>query len=225
MRQRWSNLLFLHWRMPAEQIQATLPAGLYADTFGGDAWVGIVPFHMERIRPSGLPAFPGVSWFLELNVRTYVHDDNGVPGVWFYSLDCNQPLAVEVAHRFFHLPYCHALMSAEVRDGRVDYQCRRETDEARGAGFSYDLCRSGAPAEPGTLEFFLVERYLLYSANEAGSVFRGRVFHPPYRIAPVACREWSTEPARLDGLVLPDGPPQSILGAEPVDVNVFPLTR
>ena len=48
---------------------------------------------------------------MELNLRTYVHDDSGNAGVWFFSLDCNQPLAVEIARRAFHLPYEHAVMS------------------------------------------------------------------------------------------------------------------
>lgn len=225
MQQRWSRLLFLHWPVPVGMLQAKLPPGLHVDTHDGVAWLGIVPFYMERIRPVALPPMPGVSWFLELNVRTYVHDDDGVPGIWFFSLDCNQPFAVEVARRFFHLPYQHALMSAEETDGRVRYRCQRETDGASDAVFNYDVCRIGSPADPGTLEFFLAERYLLFSATADGSLFTGRVHHAPYRLAPVACEEWSTEPARLNGLDLPHTPPASILGAETVDVRIFPLMK
>jgi hypothetical protein len=112
MRQRWSRLLFLHWPMEPDVIQATLPPGLTVDTFDGRAWIGVVPFFMERIRPVFCPPVPGISWFLELNVRTYVHNEQGNSGVWFYSLDCNQPLAVEIARRLFHLPYQHAEMKA-----------------------------------------------------------------------------------------------------------------
>ncbi|RYD26824.1 MAG: DUF2071 domain-containing protein, partial [Verrucomicrobiaceae bacterium] len=119
MFQRWSGLLFLHWRMNPEEIQRRLPHGLHVDTFGGKAWVGVVPFFMERIRPVGIPAVPWLSWFLELNVRTYVYDDKGRPGVWFFSLDCNQPVAVEFARKIFHLPYQHAAMNAEGAGGGV----------------------------------------------------------------------------------------------------------
>jgi len=108
MFQQWRDLLFLHWEYPAEAIQATLPAGLFVDTFAGKAYLGVVPFFMQKIRPRFLPAVPGISDFMELNLRTYVHDRAGVPGVWFYSLDANQWLAVQVARNFFHLPYEYA---------------------------------------------------------------------------------------------------------------------
>lgn len=225
MRQRWSDLLFLHWPVPAETIQARLPRGLYADTFNGTAWLGVVPFFMDRIRPVLLPPLPGVSWFLELNVRTYVHDENGVPGVWFHSLECNQPLAVVTAQRFFHLPYRHAVMSADRQGDHIHYFSRREYADTYGAGYRYDRCRVGVPAEPGSLEFFLVERYHLFSANPDGGLFRGTVHHEPYRIAQTHCSEWSSEPIRLDGFQVPEGLPVSILAAEPVDVSVYPLRR
>ncbi len=101
MHQRWTDLLFLHWEYPLEALQSTLPAGLFVDTFRGKAYLGIVPFFMRNIRPRFLPALPGISNFMEMNLRTYVHDRSGVPGVWFYSLEANQRLAVEVARRFF----------------------------------------------------------------------------------------------------------------------------
>ena len=96
-RQRWNQLLFAHWEIDSATVQASLPGGLYVDTFAGAAYLGIVPFAMERVRPAWLPALPWVAWFLELNVRTYVHDAMGRPGVWFYSLDCNRALAVAIA--------------------------------------------------------------------------------------------------------------------------------
>jgi uncharacterized protein YqjF (DUF2071 family) len=126
LRQRWSELLFLHWPFSSEVIQASLPKGLYVDTFDGQAWVGIVPFYMDRVRPVFFPPVPGISWFLELNVRTYVHDETGEPGVWFYSLDCNLPLAVAIARRFYHLPYEHAEMSVHKHGDEIHYAAQRE---------------------------------------------------------------------------------------------------
>lgn len=131
-RQRWTDLLFLHWEVDPAPVQATLPAGLYCDTFEGRAYVGIVPFFMERVRPAFFPPLPWVSWFLELNVRTYVHDEQGLPGVWFYSLDCNQPMAVRIARRCFRLPYFHARMTARRNGSVIDYHCQRQgSREAR----------------------------------------------------------------------------------------------
>lgn len=222
MRQRWAGLLFLHWPVPVEMIAARLPAGLHVDTHEGVAWIGVVPFFMDRVRPVCLPPVPGLSWFLELNVRTYVHDAEGNPGVWFFSLDCNQPLAVEIARRAFHLPYQHAEMSAARDGGRIRYQCRRRS-AASSAGFDYAAAAGGSPAVEGSLDWFLVERYLLFSADRNGRLFTGRVHHDPYRIAETDCSAWSAAPLGWEGFPVPEGPPASIRVAEPVDVSVFPL--
>ena len=223
MHQRWADLLFLHWPIDPAVLAARLPAGIHVDTFGGDGWIGVVPFFMQRVRPTGLPPLPWLSWFMELNVRTYVHDDFGNPGVWFFSLGCNQPLAVEVARRFFHLPYEHAEMHCNRAHDDIQYFCRRKSAEATGASFQYKRPTETRLAEPGSLEWFLVERYLLFSANRAGRLFCGRVHHEPYQIAFGGCGEWSTEPLRLDGFPTPSEPPASILTAAPVEVKIFPL--
>lgn len=221
MRQRWSKLLFLHWRVDPDLLHPRLPAGLHLDLHEGQAWLGVVPFFMERIRPVGLPPVPGLSWFLELNVRTYAHDDTGTPGVWFFSLDCNQPLAVEIARHRFHLPYEHAAMQARQEDA-IHYTCRRKS-EPEAASFSYRPDGPVSVAEPGSLEFFLAERYLLFSASPEGRLHTGRVHHPPYQLQPARCERWSTLPIHWNLIDLPDAPPESALFAEHVDVSVFPL--
>src|SRR5260370_5883335 len=113
MFQRWVHLLFMHWKFDPEMVQQTLPRGLTVDTYGGMAWIGIVPFCMRRVRPAVL-TFRS-SNFLELNLRTYVRDQNGRPGVWFYSLDANHPLEVSTARFLFCLPYQHAKLQVERR--------------------------------------------------------------------------------------------------------------
>jgi len=223
-RQRWSDLLFAHWKMDAQAVQATLPPGLFVDTLDGEAYVGIVPFFMERVRPAWLPPLPWISWFLELNVRTYVHDADGQPGVWFYSLDCNQPLAVAVARRFFHLPYFHARMSAKRRDGAIQYHCQRRGETGEPWRYEWRPGTHAAPAEPGTLEFFLIERYVLFSSDREGQLHEGRVHHAPYRIHTPVVSALSTGPAHLAGFDL-RGDPVSLLGAKSVDVSIFPLKR
>ncbi|HBE22702.1 MAG TPA: hypothetical protein DDW21_04525 [Verrucomicrobiales bacterium] len=221
MKQQWADLLFLHGRMDAEALQKRLPAGLWIDTFENEAWVGIVPFFMNRIRPCYLPAVPRLSWFLELNVRTYIHDDAGNPGVWFFSLDCNQTLAVKIAQNIFHLPYEHAQMHATRLDGMIDYRCRRDgCDET--AHYRYEPCSEGKEATAGTLEYFLLERYRLFSANKAGNIFTGDVHHSPYRFREARCEVLSSLPALWDGLEFPI---ESVFSAESVNVEVFPLRR
>jgi uncharacterized protein YqjF (DUF2071 family) len=225
MRQRWAGLLFLHWEVDPSIIADRLPLGLHVDLFEGKAWLGVVPFFMQRVRPVGLPPVPWLSWFHELNVRTYVYDEQGNPGVWFFSLDCNQPLAVEIARRAFHLPYNHATMSSANSGAHIQYRSRRKSADARDAAFDYEMPSSTRPAERGSLEWFLVERYLLFSSNPFGGLFCGRVHHAPYQISPATCTRWSTEPLRLDGFPEPDSRPASMLTAAAVDVKIFPLRR
>jgi uncharacterized protein YqjF (DUF2071 family) len=220
--QRWNQLLFLHWQVEPSAVQATLPQGLHVDTFEGAAYVGIVPFFMERVRPAWFLSLPWISWFLEMNVRTYVHNDAGEPGVWFYSLDCNQPIAVIVARHFFHLPYEHARMTAKRVDGRIHYQCRRRAAVDSFSRYSWSPGSDAAPAAPGTLDFFLIERYLLFSINRAGQFFRARVHHEPYQLHSPILHEFSSEPARWVGFDL-SGAPLSVRGALGVDVSIHPL--
>ncbi|MEM6472319.1 MAG: DUF2071 domain-containing protein, partial [Planctomycetota bacterium] len=93
MRMTWSELLFAHWRVDPDKLARQLPAGVTLDTREGYAWVGVVPFLMTDVAPRFSPALPGLSRFLELNVRTYV-SVNGKPGVWFFSLDAENKIAV-----------------------------------------------------------------------------------------------------------------------------------
>jgi uncharacterized protein YqjF (DUF2071 family) len=199
MYMRWEQLLFLHWACDPADVQATLPPGLFVDTFDGRAWLGVVPFFMHDVRPVGLPPMPWVSDFLELNVRTYAYDARGVPGVWFYSLDCNQPLAVEAARRLFHLNYRHAEMSASIDPvtGGVSYRARRR-DADKETRFRYRATGDLRPAAPGSLDFFLVERYVLF-AHDGMRLGTGRVSHLPYEIRNAEVGEWDEVMLDLNG--------------------------
>lgn len=220
MHQRWENLLFLHWAIEPDLIQRTLPPGLHVDTFEGRGWLGIVPFAMRGVRPAGLPAFGPVSNFLELNVRTYVHNDRGVPGVWFYSLDCNQPLAVVIARMFFGLPYMHAKMTATFGPA-VDYRSVRRGTEKE-ARYAWKPDGPAQTAAPGTLEFFLLERYHLYSVRR-GKLLRGTVNHEPYAFRAARLDGFSLLPAESAGFGDLAGPPRHVCHADGVDVRILGL--
>lgn len=223
--QRWNRLLFAHWTVPAADIQSQLPAGLQVDTFAGTAYLGLVPFFMERVRPRGLPPVPGVSWFLELNLRTYVVDRAGRPGVWFFSLDCDQPLAVALGCGVFHLPYEHAAMDARLEGARCDYASRRRASRAPTDRFTWTAPQHGGrTAAPDSLEHFLVERYRLFAARPDGTLLTGLVRHAPYRLHDPVVERWSTGVARLAGFDL-EGPPVSLLSAEAVDVDIHAIAR
>src|SRR5438093_1905363 len=130
MAQTWDDLLFAHWRLPAEAIRPFLPDGLELDTYDGDAWIGMTPFRVSGLRLRGLLPLPRLSSFLELNVRTYVSARDR-PGIWFFSLDASSTLAVEVSRRTYDLPYFRARIVAEERAGWIEYECARAGEPGR----------------------------------------------------------------------------------------------
>lgn len=226
MSQDWNRLLFLHWEIAAETIQERLPKGLFVDTFEDRAFLGVVPFYMEKIRPVNCPPVPGISWFKELNLRTYVYDERAEPGVWFFTLECNQWLAVKLARLLFHLPYQHAKMTANEYDGTVHYHSRRKGDKHKHKqNFEYPHeATNHLTAEEGSLEFFLLERYRLYSTKN-GALYEGMVHHSPYQYAPSDITSYSTRTFSLCQFTEPDTPPISSLVGNKVSVEIFPLRK
>src|SRR5688572_14299587 len=187
MYQSWDKLLFLHWEMPVEALRPLIPEPLVIDTFRDKAWVGVTPLTIFNVRPVLLPPVPYLSSFDELNVRTYVHLD-GVPGVWFFSLDANSSLAVMGARLFFALPYFNADIEMTVADRSVDFRSERSGADARFLA-RWTIGDARAPAVPGSLDFFLLERYCLYAADEK-TIYRSRIHHRPWPLQ---------EPAELKG--------------------------
>lgn len=229
MRPKWLHLLFLHWAYDAEAVQKLLPAGLEVDTFDGHAYVGLVPFVMEQVRPVFVPNLGkwGDSYenFAELNVRTYVKR-NGVRGVWFFSLDAASLLATLAARVWFHLPYFKARMRfSSARNGDFRFFSRRLWPDSAPA-----ICRAryaieGEPkaARGGSLEQFLVERYVLFSLQN-GQLFSGRVHHTSYQIQRARLELLRENCVEAAGFSRPLGAPHALY-SRGVDVEVFPLER
>jgi len=225
MYQRWEELLFLHWSFDPSAVQETLPPGLRVDTFEGKAWIGVVPFFMSGVRPRFLPAVPGISSFQELNLRTYVMDEQGRRGVWFYSLDTSHRLPVWVARSFFHLNYLHASMRASRRDDVIEYYSQR-SGTAGSQRFAWKRTGEVRLAQEATLEHFLVERYRLFAYDsKRKQLLTGCVSHDPYQIQDVALSEYSTRLFELDGLSAPQGAPESVIASAGADVRIHPLER
>jgi uncharacterized protein len=180
MTQSWHDLLFAHWPVDARLLQEKVPSGLPIDTFDGQAWIGIVSFHITNLAPRGVPSIPFVSSFPELNVRTYVTLENK-PGVYFFSLDAGSTLAVTGARTLFHLPYFAATMETEVQGNSVQYRSQRTT-EMPVARFeaTYHPIGPVQPPVPGTLEHFLTERYCLYTVDGSFHARRLQIHHPPW---------------------------------------------
>ena len=228
MRQRWARLLFLHWEVPPESLARLLPPGLDLDTFEGRAFVGLVPFTMTGVRPVLLPAVPGLSDFHEVNVRTYVHHRGRDPGVWFFSLDAANAVAVKLARWTYRLPYHLARMRMDPPDGAADPRViAYESERLRPAPLParcrlrYEPTGNPAPAEPGTLEHFLAERYILY-AHARGRLFTGRVHHAPYPLQPARVLDLDETLIAANGIARPDSPPLAHYARE-VRVRIYPL--
>lgn len=184
MTQSWHDLAFAHWPVDQQQLRDALPAGLEIDIFEGQAWMGLVAFHMTNVAPRGVPALPWVSAFPELNVRTYVTVD-GKPGVYFFSLDAGNPVAVGLARSLVHLPYHSAMMSVDPRDGWYDYRSRRvTTGGVAAAEFDASYRPAGPVFEPaaGTLEHFLTERYCLYTIAPDHHLLTLDIHHKPWAL-------------------------------------------
>jgi uncharacterized protein YqjF (DUF2071 family) len=225
MHQRWEDLLFLHWQANADDIQRTLPPGLTVDCHDGKAYLAIVPFKMRAIRPRGLPPVPYLSNFLECNVRTYVHDAKGVPGVWFYSLDTDRWLAYWVARKCFRLPYVWSSMNSQMTGHNHRYQVRRRGEDEP-SDYVFESEAETRVTDPGSLDFFLLERYLLYSFNvRKNQLHRGRVYHKPYQMSEITNHRWNSNPIAWNALPEPTGPPVHACYSKRVVVEVFPLER
>lgn len=205
---RWLDLLFAHWPLPPEVLRPHLPEGLELDTFEGRAWIGVVPFRMARVRPRWSPPVPWLSYFPELNLRTYVIREDK-PGVWFFSLDAANPVAVRLARRFFHLPYFDADMVVERELSGVRYHSVRTHKNVPRAAFMGTYGPTGAiyRSRPGDLDHWLTERYCLYSSDGEGRLYRGEIHHEPWPLQPARARFGVCELTSGLGFDLPDEEP------------------
>ena len=238
MRQQWHHLLFLHWAVPAELLRPLIPAELEIDTFDGTAYVGLVPFTMTGVRPIWSPSVPGLSNFHEINVRTYVHYKGAAPGVWFFSLDAANAIAARLARATWALPYFFANMSLDYRAPagpllhtgpdarpyiRIGYQTERLWPHPIPAACSLEYGPVGpaAPARVGTLEHFLVERYVLYTADPR-RILRARIHHGPYPIQPASITNLSENMIAAAGIGRGDEEPLAHY-ASGVNVRIYGL--
>jgi uncharacterized protein YqjF (DUF2071 family) len=231
MRQNWHHLLFLHWEVPPQELQALVPAGLTIDTFDGKAYVGLVPFTLTGVRPILTPPLPWVSSFHEVNVRTYVHLDGQYPGIWFFSLDASSTIAVAAARAAYHLPYflSHIDFSATT-DAIPTITFDSKRDDPRGQRPANAHIRY-APMEGiintatvGTLDFFLIERYILYAADESHQLYRARVHHQPYPLQRADLLDCDETLVWAAGIKRPESAPLRHYASE-VNVKVYGLER
>ena len=219
LRQNWEDFLFLHFECPVDVIQRTLPKGLYVDTFNNKAFIGLIPFFVSVHRPCYFFSIPGLSSFYETNVRTYVYDEKGHPGIWFYSLSANSAFNVYMARHLFNLPYVNAEMHVTKKKELVDYRILREHVSSR---LIYEPEGGEFVAKPGTLDFFLLERYALFITNKKGELKKGRVYHEPYLLRNALVSEYDQALIELDGFQLDNTPVHQVCSTK-VKVQIYPL--
>jgi uncharacterized protein len=227
MRQTWHDLLFAHWPVAADLMRALVPPQLTLDTFAGEAWVGVVPFRMSGVRPRLLPPVPGLSAFPELNVRTYVRSPNPEqpkPGIYFFSLEATNPIAVTLARRFFYLPYFNAHMRV-LDDGRaIHYLSRRTHQGAPPATFEGHYAPTGPVfrSAPGSLDEWLTERYCLYTMDNRGATRIVEIHHLPWPLQLATAESEVNTMAAAAHIPLPATPPL-LHFARRLDMVAWPL--
>jgi uncharacterized protein len=204
---RWNDLAFLHWPVEYEALRPLVPEALELETRDGTAWLGITPFTMSRVRARFTPPLPGLSRFPELNTRTYV-SANGKPGVWFFSLEAGNRLAVLGARWVFGLPYHSAEMAVARRADGIGYRCLRTRSDGRDLRFEATYRATGpiARPDPDSLEHWLTERYCLYSMRR-GVLYRGEIHHARWPLQPASVELTENMMADPLGMDLGSAPP------------------
>ena len=225
MGMQWRELLFAHWIVDASVVRPLIPAALQLDLFEDRCYVGAVPFLMEQVTPRMVPPLPGLHAFPELNLRTYV-TLGGKPGVWFFSLDAGQRLAVRMARRLFHLPYFDARFEIAQAGGQMKYSAVRTHRAAAAAKFSatYQAVGPVYRSAAGTLDAWLTERYCLYSADTVGRTYRGEIDNQPWPLQRATATIHMNTLGDWLGIELK--PPPAVLHfAKSLDVRAWNLTR
>jgi uncharacterized protein len=221
MQQTWNDLLFAHWTVPRERLRALVPSELPLDSYDGQCWVAVAPFHMSGIRGRLMPPIPGTSALPELNVRTYV-TYGGKPGVYFFSLDAASRLAVWGARTFYKLPYFFAKMHVRDHEGWTEYTSSRASSPAEFRGH-YRPCGPVQLRAPGSLEHWLSERYCLYTVS-GGNVYRSEIHHPQWPLQDAEADFQSNTMAASAGVTLPSAIPL-LHFSKRLNVLIWPLKK
>jgi uncharacterized protein len=221
MAQTWHDLLFAHWPIDPTVLRSLVPPRLTLDLFQGHCWIGVVPFWMSHIHARGLPPFPGLSRFPELNVRTYVTLE-GKAGVYFFSLDAANLAAVWAARTFYHLPYFHAEMSSKVTNDWIVYSSHRQNAQAAFRS-RYRPTSNVQLTRHGTLEHWLTERYCLYT-TVGSEVFRAEVHHKSWPLQSAVAEIETNTVTDAAGIPELNGAPL-LHFSKKLEVLVWPLRR
>jgi uncharacterized protein len=206
--QTWQDLLFAHWRVDEAALREHVPPQIPIDTFDGSAWIGVTPFMVTGARPRFMLPIPGVARFPEVNVRTYATIE-GRPGIWFFSLDTPSRMAVAAARRVYRVPYFRSRIGMDRDGGRVRYGSERVDASGPKVGIDLEYGPTGPVhnAAPDSWEYWMSERYCLYTLDDEQRVVRGDIHHPPWPLQPAEATFVSNTMGREVGIDL-DGEPR-----------------
>jgi uncharacterized protein YqjF (DUF2071 family) len=223
MHQRWEDLLFLHWPVAPDVLRPLIPHNLELDTFEGQAYIGVTPFHLEDVRPPLLPALPWISSFDEINVRTYVLH-NGRPGIWFFSLDASKVLPVIGGRVLFNFPYFKATTQFDRQGQKYRFKMKRVGNSAASCHLNWQTTgtRLRAP-DLKSLAFFLVERYCAFSV-ENSIVSETRIYHHPWILEEAVAEVKSSTLISSLGLLEPAAQPL-VYFSKSLDVEIWPPVK
>jgi uncharacterized protein YqjF (DUF2071 family) len=209
----------MHWPVPVDVLRGRVPDELELDLYENEAYLGVVPFEMEGVRPWWWPKSCALS-FLETNLRTYVICD-GRPGIYFFSLEASSRLAVWGARAGWGLPYHYAHANVKRADDMIEYVTRRP-NSGPSHSVRYRIGGELGSSEPGTLQHYFLERYLLF-VERAGIVYSGQVHHLPYPAFDATVLDVQDELIAAAGFPAVTTPPAFTHFSPGVDVEVFPL--
>ncbi|MFN2545038.1 MAG: YqjF family protein [Actinomycetota bacterium] len=223
MYQSWNRLTFLHWRYDPAVIRPLVPSPLALETFDGDAWIGVTPFLLEGLRAPFVPTLPWLSRSPETNVRTYVVGPNGLPGIWFFSLDIARFPAFAFARTVYRLPYMWSSLELRQSATTVRYTGRRRLPERNA---HYDITvEPGQPFEApelGSLDHFLTARWRLF-VTYGSTVATTAVEHPPWPLHRTTVRDIDQSLLGAAGIPEPGKGMQPLVHFSPgVDTRIGP---
>jgi len=175
--QEWNNSLFLHWKVPTSELTNLVPKGISVDTFNGESWISLVAFTMERIRPRNLPSVSMISDFHEINIRTYVSNNNK-SGVYFLSIEAEKQISCFVARLLSGLPYTKTSIHVDTNGNSHKYSSSNVT---KGFHLDTNFTIGERITDKSELDNWLTERYALY-LDVGKKVFRYETHHKPWNL-------------------------------------------
>ena len=223
MKQIWSDLLFAHYPIKFEVLRKLVPEALHVDSYNGVCWISVVPFRMSGIRLRGLPPVPGTDEFPELNVRTYVTLD-GKPGVYFFSLDAANWVAVKAARTLYHLPYWYADMEIKNSGETIEFNSKRKHNPEIEVACQYRPISEPFQATKGSFEEWLVERYCFYTLNSSGVPLRCDILHEPWTLQQAEAEFTTNSILSKQGIEVESDVP-ILHFAKKIEVRAWPLVH